>query len=175
MNRPQIGLSPASPIAITGYSGRAIASGWAAELAPSYAPGLNIVGVAFGGPPTDYAVLHRWLNGGLGSRLYLAASAGLAGEYPELLQFDNANGLRLAQIDKDQCAGFLAYSGILMLSAESLSNAPDSFDTLRSQRIIAETVWALLHPPCRYSFTKASRMFGSRRKARRTCGSSGAH
>jgi len=36
-----------------GYSGGAMATVWASELAPGYAPGLRIVGVAEGGVPAD--------------------------------------------------------------------------------------------------------------------------
>ncbi|KZP15056.1 LIP-domain-containing protein [Athelia psychrophila] len=36
-----------------GYSGGAIATGWAASLHPTYAPELNIVGWAFGGTPAN--------------------------------------------------------------------------------------------------------------------------
>jgi hypothetical protein len=37
-NSPAIGLSPAAKVAMMGYSGGAIATEWAAELAPTYAP-----------------------------------------------------------------------------------------------------------------------------------------
>ncbi len=50
-NAPQIGLSPDAKVVMMGYSGGAIATEWAAELAPSYAPDLkpNLIGAAFGG------------------------------------------------------------------------------------------------------------------------------
>ena len=48
---PEIGLSPDAKVVMMGYSGGAIATEWAAELAPSYAPDLkpNLIGAAFGG------------------------------------------------------------------------------------------------------------------------------
>jgi hypothetical protein len=48
---PATGLAGADKIGLIGYSGGAIATEWAAELAPSYAPDINqlIVGAAFGG------------------------------------------------------------------------------------------------------------------------------
>ena len=48
---PQIGLSSDAKVVMMGYSGGAIATEWAAELAPSYAPDLkpNLIGAAFGG------------------------------------------------------------------------------------------------------------------------------
>ncbi|MGY2060573.1 lipase family protein, partial [Nocardia gipuzkoensis] len=38
------GLSPDAPVAVMGYSGGALASGWAAEQQPRYAPELRLVG-----------------------------------------------------------------------------------------------------------------------------------
>lgn len=50
-NVPQIGLAKDAKVVMMGYSGGAIATEWAAELAPSYAPDLkpNLIGAAFGG------------------------------------------------------------------------------------------------------------------------------
>ncbi len=50
-NAPQIGLGRDAKVVMMGYSGGAIATEWAAELAPSYAPDLkpNLIGAAFGG------------------------------------------------------------------------------------------------------------------------------
>lgn len=56
--------APASTrVAMLGYSGGSIATEWAAELAPSYAPGLRIVGTAIGGVPVDYAHVLNYING----------------------------------------------------------------------------------------------------------------
>lgn len=41
-------------IGMVGYSGGAIATGWAAALAPTYASELRIVGVATGGTPANF-------------------------------------------------------------------------------------------------------------------------
>ncbi len=50
-NSPAIGLSANAQVAMMGYSGGAIATEWAAELAPSYAPDVNarLIGATFGG------------------------------------------------------------------------------------------------------------------------------
>ncbi len=42
-----------TPVAMLGYSGGAVATEFASELAPTYAPHLDIVGVAEGGIPVD--------------------------------------------------------------------------------------------------------------------------
>jgi hypothetical protein len=48
---PTVGLPPSTKTGLLGYSGGAIATEWAAELAPSYAPDVNarLIGAAFGG------------------------------------------------------------------------------------------------------------------------------
>ena len=50
-NSPTVGLPSDARVALLGYSGGAIASEWAAELAPTYAPDANerLIGAAIGG------------------------------------------------------------------------------------------------------------------------------
>jgi hypothetical protein len=52
---PQVDLSSNAKVAMMGYSGGAIATEWAAELAPTYAPDLtkNLIGAAYGGVLVD--------------------------------------------------------------------------------------------------------------------------
>ncbi len=47
-----------------GYSGGSIATEWASELAPKYAPELNIIGAASGGVPVNFAHNLTYINGG---------------------------------------------------------------------------------------------------------------
>ena len=51
VNSPTVGLPGDARFALLGYSGGAIASEWAAELAPTYAPDVNarLIGAAIGG------------------------------------------------------------------------------------------------------------------------------
>lgn len=58
-----LGLPTATKVALTGYSGGSIAAEWASELAPGYAPELNIVGTAEGGIPVDFAHNLTYING----------------------------------------------------------------------------------------------------------------
>ncbi|KAA0018993.1 triacylglycerol lipase [Antrihabitans cavernicola] len=58
-----VGLTGAStPVGMWGYSGGAIASSWAVELQPTYAPELNIKGAAFGAPERDLEASLRAAN-----------------------------------------------------------------------------------------------------------------
>lgn len=52
-----------TPVGLVGYSGGAIATEFASELAPKYAAGLDIVGVAEGGIPVDFAHNLAYVNG----------------------------------------------------------------------------------------------------------------
>jgi hypothetical protein len=65
LNSTATGLAGAQKIGLIGYSGGAIATEWAAELAPSYAPGLDskIVGAAFGGTLVDPAHNLHYVEG----------------------------------------------------------------------------------------------------------------
>ena len=63
-------LATSTPVGLSGYSGGALAGDWAAELAPSYAPKLNLVGVAAGGVPVDYWHMFDYING---TKTYSAA------------------------------------------------------------------------------------------------------
>ena len=58
-----LGASSSTKVGMVGYSGGSIATEWAAELAPSYAPGLHIVGAAAGGVPVDFAHNLSYVNG----------------------------------------------------------------------------------------------------------------
>lgn len=58
-----LGLNRSSPVGIWGYSGGGMASSWAAEMAPTYAPELGVVGAVLGAPVSDPGELSLRLNG----------------------------------------------------------------------------------------------------------------
>ncbi|MFE7743911.1 lipase family protein [Nocardia sp. NPDC057455] len=59
------GITPGTPTVLMGYSGGAIASNWAAILAPDYAPDINaqLIGVAQGGLLVNPAHTQRYASG----------------------------------------------------------------------------------------------------------------
>lgn len=77
------GIGSGSKWALDGYSGGAQATGWAAQLQPSYAPDVSLVGAAMGGTPADLAAVARSLDGGLAAGFEFAAAWGIAQEWPE--------------------------------------------------------------------------------------------
>lgn len=68
-------FSPATPVGLAGYSGGSVPTQWGAEIAPDYAPELNIIGAAAGGVPVHLA--HNLP--------YISGSAHWAGVIPALI------------------------------------------------------------------------------------------
>lgn len=92
---PNVGLSAAARVGVWGYSQGGQAAAFAGELKSSYAPAVNLAGVAAGGVPGDFKVTARNLNGGPGSAFLLAGVLGLTEQYPESIPLDdliNAEG-----------------------------------------------------------------------------------
>ncbi len=109
---PEAGLGADAPVGILGYSQGGGAVAWAAELAPIYAPELDIVGIAAGGTPADLAATAELVDGGPFVAFALLASVGLDAAYPELdlRSYLNADGEALFEQAVDVClvdvAGF---------------------------------------------------------------------
>jgi acetyl esterase/lipase len=81
---PGSGLNLSAPVAIWGYSQGGGSAAAAAERAPSYAPEIQVVGVAAGGVPADLTAVAANLNGSLFYGFLAAAAMGLDTAYPEL-------------------------------------------------------------------------------------------
>ncbi|KAL3431282.1 secretory lipase-domain-containing protein [Aspergillus tetrazonus] len=80
------GISSQATVALWGYSGGSLASGFAAELQPSYAPELKIAGAALGGTVPQIPPVIRASNKGIFTGLIPAGIQGLANEYPAAQQ-----------------------------------------------------------------------------------------
>ena len=73
-----------SPVGLFGYSQGGGASGAAAELAPEYAPELNLVGAYVGAPPADLVATLKQIDGTLLTGAIGYTINGLAEAYPEV-------------------------------------------------------------------------------------------
>ncbi|WP_246398350.1 lipase family protein [Mycobacterium vicinigordonae] len=84
MRLPGTSLNHQGPVAFWGYSQGGEASASAAELAPSYAPDLDVVGAWAGAPPADLSQIMPFADGSMlvGSLGYLLN--GVAAAYPEV-------------------------------------------------------------------------------------------
>ncbi|WP_431954090.1 lipase family protein [Nocardia lijiangensis] len=79
-----LGLHADTPIGVWGYSGGGMASSWVVEMAPTYAPELNIAGAVLGAPVGDPEQVFRRLNGGSYAGLPAIVIAALRRLYPAL-------------------------------------------------------------------------------------------
>lgn len=105
----------AGPVALAGYSGGAIATGFAASYAADYAPELPIIGYAIGGTPANITRMALSLGADTphpAFGLAFAAAVALEREYPDrfpLSEYLNADGARLRQDISNACTvGILA-------------------------------------------------------------------
>jgi hypothetical protein len=111
-----LGMAADSPVGLTGYSGGSIAADWASELAPTYAPALDLVGVAEGGIPVDYAHNLAYINGSSGwSGILPATLVALSRAFGVNLEpYLSAYGKKLTAQVQSACIGSFegAYPGL---------------------------------------------------------------
>ncbi|MFI7003821.1 lipase family protein [Nocardia sp. NPDC050175] len=79
-----LGLGSETRVGLFGYSGGGFATGWTAELQPSYAPELNITGAAYGGPGADINAALFTTNGGPFSAIVGSGLSSYYATYPEV-------------------------------------------------------------------------------------------
>ncbi|WFD44774.1 hypothetical protein MPSI1_003445 [Malassezia psittaci] len=85
LNFERAGLSKNSEVVTYGYSGGAIASGWAAALQSSYAPRINAIGYGMGGTPANLTGTVENLNGNFFAGFSVTGVTGVLYTYPKLL------------------------------------------------------------------------------------------
>lgn len=141
---PELNLAE-SPVGLAGYSGGGMASAWAAALAPTYAPELNIVGVAEGGVPMNIGKMAN----GLGSQphpafgLAMAAALGLEREYPNRLPISeqlNDRGLAMRGEIADACTNGILAAGAGLSVTEvarttDLMSSPQAWEVLNENSV----------------------------------------
>ncbi|KAM0741665.1 hypothetical protein ACQRIT_004522 [Beauveria bassiana] len=77
------GIRSDARVAMWGYSGGSLASQWAAELQPSYAPELHVAGAAVGGTVPVVASVIKAINGQPLAGFIPTGVLGLVSQYPE--------------------------------------------------------------------------------------------
>ncbi|MTK29371.1 lipase [Nocardia seriolae] len=81
-----LGLHADTRVAVWGYSGGGMASSWLVEMAPEYAPELNIVGAVLGAPVGDTRHVFLNLDGSLFSGFPAIVIAALRQVYPVMAE-----------------------------------------------------------------------------------------
>lgn len=82
--KDSLGIDQNVRYALHGYSGGALATEWALELQPSYAPELRFTGAALGGVPCKVADAVSLINGKPAAALIVEALLGLSTQHPVL-------------------------------------------------------------------------------------------
>jgi len=149
---PGTGLSTTGPVGVMGYSQGGTSAGWAAELAPTYAPELDIKGVSAGGVPADLDAVADGLDGGLFVAFALFAAVGYDEAYPELnLEgYLNDRGRRTLQQFGDVClASIDGLGGIITTAFTDIEDYVTSnpLDTPQWQARLAENRLGARKPP----------------------------
>ena len=111
---PGTDLAPDSKTVVSGYSQGGGAAAAAGEMQPTYAPDVNLVGIAAGAPPSDMLGTLDRVDGGLLTGAVGYAINGILQVHPELRPtFDrhlNAEGQRMLEVTAGQCVAETALS-----------------------------------------------------------------
>lgn len=127
---PESGVTEQTPAALVGYSQGGGASASAAELAPDYAPELNLKGAYAGAVPADLFDVADQIDGSLYSEFLLFAVAGQFEAYGlEPSDYLNAQGLKL----RDEAAENCTVDGLLehaFVDSSTLTTTGEHFKEL---------------------------------------------
>lgn len=129
---PQAGISSNAKAAVWGYSQGGQTASWAAELKDTYAPDLNLVGVAAGGTPANFPAIAHNLDGSTGASFLMQAIVGLGTQYPDKIPVDelaNDRGQVMIETAKQQCV-FEALFDVMNESISSYTVGNQTLDEL---------------------------------------------
>lgn len=122
-----------TPIALFGYSGGSVPTGFGAELAPTYAPELNVIGAAAGGIPVNPAHNLGYVNG---KRQWTGVIPALTAVYNDTYDLDiqpylSPKGSRILR----------------QISGECIAQFADAYPGLTDQDLLRPGVGGLLDVP----------------------------
>jgi len=106
-----LGLTTKTRVGLSGYSGGASAVSWAATIEKTYAPSLNIVGIASGGTPADIAGIVNNIDTNTVANaaffdIIFMAGIGINRGYPQFVTpILNAAGVAAAEAMENGCIG----------------------------------------------------------------------
>jgi hypothetical protein len=157
---PPLGLDAATRVGVWGYSGGGMASSWVAEMAPEYAPEIDIVGAALGAPVGDPGETYIRLNGTLHAGLPALVVAGLRHLYPGLGRVirDHADDEGIRRLDKIETMStveavarfarddFDDYTDIPLADILATPEVLEVFDDIRLGGRIPECPLLVVHP-----------------------------
>lgn len=127
--------------AMWGYSGGGIATSWAAELQPRYAPELNLAGAAIGAPVAELSGALRAVSGRLLAGLIPIGVAALEKDSPavadRLNQYLTPAGRAIVNAAAGQCVGRNVVTN-MFVQVPALLNVP--LDTVLADPVIHQAI-----------------------------------
>lgn len=122
-------LDPASPVALWGYSGGAIASSIAAQMQPAYAPDVSLAGVALGGNNALIREGLRAFDGSFAGGTLVIGLIGLDRAYPDLqlTRVLNDRGRAAVAAGQEDCIADASARNPFLRSADVLTD-PSAID-----------------------------------------------
>jgi len=147
------GIGRTARVGLMGYSGGALATDWAIQTQPTYAPGLKLAGAAMGGVPADVKATLLKFSGGPQGGALAVAFAGMNRSYPgsHFLQYFNKEGKAAIADSQNDCLtdGVVKYP---FASMEKWGARPDIVDDPDFNRVIRRP------SPLRYPGTPSTRV-----------------
>ncbi|MFI5780993.1 lipase family protein [Nocardia sp. NPDC051570] len=139
-----------TPVALWGYSGGGMGSGWAAEMQPGYAPELNIKGVALGAPTSDVqSLLH--VNGSMFSSLIAIGLGSLMNAYPKFAEttekYLTPEGRAVMDRTNHQCLSRNAVTDMLIDYQRLMTIPIDQYLALPDIKEVFDTLVLGSNPP----------------------------
>lgn len=138
-----------SRVGLAGYSGGGMATAWAAALAPTYAPDLNIAGAAYGGVPMNLIKMAE----GLGYNrphpafgLAFAAAIGVSREYPQqipMLHYLSGLGRQMYIGMRNACTNDILRLGAGHDAQQVTIGGRAIFDDPKARRVVEENSLSL--------------------------------
>ncbi|KZO58669.1 lipase [Dietzia maris] len=134
---PGTDLAPDSKTVVSGYSQGGGAAAAAGEMQPTYAPDVNLVGIAAGAPPSDMIGTLERVDGGLLTGAVGYAINGILQVHPELRDaFDrqlNDAGKRMLEVTAGQCVAETGFAYGLRRTTEFTRDGRSLADAARSE------------------------------------------
>lgn len=144
LNLPDTTITSSSPVGLYGYSQGGGAAGSAAELAPSYAPELNLKGAYAGAPPANLVEVLKSADGTDLTGVIAYAINGITPYNPELLGKLDAlakpEGKEALEKVKTQCIGGTLFSFGFQKTKQWTVSGKSLYDITNSDPVIKAAV-----------------------------------
>lgn len=141
---PDTSITASSPVGLYGYSQGGGAAGSAAELAPSYAPELNLKGAYAGAPPANLLEVLKSADGTDLTGVIAYAINGITPYHPELQskldQLAKPEGKEALEKVKSQCIGSTLFSYGFQKTKQWTVTGQSLYDIAKGDAVIKSAV-----------------------------------